>query len=360
MATGGFTGFDPTSRGSSSAGVNSIFLTQITAPPGGGTANAILFDMPSSASGTSYKALIYDSAHSALLATGSAITALNANYNRLPLVSSLALTGGANYYVGYVCTTAINVTLQVGSATSWFANGGQSVTTPANPLAAGVSSTNGLMIALELDGTTSQGFGFGPDNSSAITLSASNTIATSAVTVSQGARSILTHVTGDGKFYAEIVAGGTLNTFVAIGLNVAAWGTPQGATNRAYTYMLLPTGNRLDATSIGLTYVSGDVIGIAYDAINNFVWWNKNNGSWFGASSTPGNPATPSGGLAVQSTSWPMALSVATGATGIAAAFTLRDTAGALQYTPPSGFSAWSSATFPAVASAQARAMVLA
>jgi hypothetical protein len=214
------------------------------------------------------------------------------------------------------------------------------------------------MIALELDGTSSPGFGFGPDETSGVTLSVSNTVATFTATANLGARSILTHTSGVGKYYAEITVGGTVNSGVGIGLAGVAWGTGQGtATVWAYVYLLAPGGARTDGANIGLTYVTGDTIGVAYDAGSNQMWWNKNNGIW-NASGVTGNPATGSNGYVIQA-QWPMALSVATGTTGTAAVFTLRETSAALLYAPPSGYSAWSPAG--AVSSAaQARAMVLA
>jgi len=117
--------------------------------------------------------------------------------------------------------------------------------------------------------------------------------------------------------------------------------------------LLPPTGilqNAASTTFLGLSYVSGDVIGIAYDATANLVWFAKNGGSFFGAGSTAGNPAAGTGGAAFQATQWPVTVAASTGSSATAAVLTLRDTAGALQYTPPAGFSPWSAATYPIVA----------
>jgi hypothetical protein len=67
----------------------------------------------------------------------------------------------------------------------------------------------------------------------------------------------------------------------------------------------------------------------------------------------------PSGGLATGTVLWPTTLMVGTSSSA-SPTFTLRDTTGALQYAPPAGFSAWSSAAGPGVIGTQARAMVLA
>jgi hypothetical protein len=222
-----------------------------------------------------------------------------------------------------------------------------------------VSQTTTLMCALELDGTGSAGFGFGLDQGAGIILSSSNTLATFSSAVNLGARSIVTHLPGDGKFYAEIAVGGTPGTSVGIGIHLGAWGTNQGINLRYGIGALSALGNVVGGASLGLPYAAGDVIGISYDAINNFLWWNKNNGSWFGASTTAGNPTVPSGGLATGTVLWPTTLMVGTSSSA-SPTFTLRDTTGALQYAPPAGFSAWSSAAGPGVIGTQARAMVLA
>lgn len=355
MPTGGFLGYAPAAaRASGSAGANSIFLTPLVAQQNG-SAVAVLLDIPSAVASTTFKALVYDGAHSALLASSAQITSLAANYNRIPLTVPLSVVAGTTYYVGYVCSTAISVSTQTSAGPgAWFVSGGQSVASPANPLTGGATNGATLMIALELDGAGSPGFGFGLDQASGVTLSASNTVATySGATASRGARSLATQVSGTGKWYAEVQVGGTINNGIFIGIATANWGVTQGTANASYCYGLSPNGNlqRPGAvTNVSVTYVSGDVIGIAYDAGANLLWFNKNGGSWFGASSTAGNPATGTGGLAVQATQWPVTVIGSTGAAATAPVLTLRDTAGALQYTPPSGFSAWSPATYPATA----------
>jgi hypothetical protein len=363
MPTGGFLGHSPATRASGNANANSIFLTSLVAQQSG-SATALLLDAPSATASTTFKALIYDSAHSALLASSAQVTSIAANYNRIPFTTPLSLVAGTTYYVGYVCSTSLPVSIQgSGGPGSWFAQGGQSVTTPANPLAAGVVSAISLMIALELDGTSAAGFGYSVDQATGVTLSASNTVAAySGATARRGARSVVTQVSGTGKSYAEMLVGGTINNNVGIGLATANYGVTVGTLAQAYIAFLLPTGtlqNTASTAALGLGYVSGDVIGIAYDATTNLVWFNKNNGSWFGASSTAGNPAAGTGGATFQATQWPVTVAASTGATATAAILTLRDTAGALQYTPPAGFSAWSSATYPVATALRRQVMVV-
>jgi len=346
MPTGGFSGYAPSVRTSGNANANSIFLTALVAQRNG-LVTAVLLDTPSATASTTFKALIYDSAHSVLLASSAQITSIGAGYNRIPLANLLSVTAGTTYYVGYACSTSLPISVSASTGPiSWWANGGQSVTTPANPLATGSSSVASLMIALELDGTDTSGYGFSADQAIGVTLSSFNTVATCpAGTANSGARSLVTKVSGTGKWYAEILVGGTLAGLPGIGVGSANVGITQGPTaGLAYAVYLLSSGTTSNGVALGLSYVSGDIIGIAYDAVNNLLWWNKNNGSWFGASSTAGNPAAGTGGSALTATAWPMTLVASTGAAA-ATVFTLRDRAGALQYTPPSGFSSWSAAT---------------
>jgi len=370
MPTGGFLGYAPATRGTGNAGANSIFLTSLVAQRSG-SAVTLLLDAPSATASTTFKALIYDSAHSVLLASSAQVNAIGANYNRIALTTPLSLVAGTTYYIGYVCSTSLPVTTSAsGGPSSWLVSGGQSVASPANPLVGGAINANSLMMALELDGTSAAGFGYSLDQGSGVTLSASNTVATypGGTTARQGARSVVTKVSGTGKWYAEVIAGGTLNSNVGIGITTANWPTGDagagwaGTTAHSYVSFLLPTGTLQGAagtTALGLTYVSGDVIGVAYDATANLVWFNKNGGSFFGASSTAGNPAAGTGGAAFQGTQWPVTVAGSTGATATAAVLTLRDTAGALQYTPPSGFTVWSPATYPAPAAALRRRVMV-
>jgi len=343
VVTGGFasyTGYP--NRSSGNAGASSIFLTKVTAQQNG-VVNAVLLDMPGATSGINFRALIYDATPSALLASSAIFNSVVANYNRLALSTPLNIVAGTSYYVGYVCDSSLSVTITAGPSTSWFVSGSQSPTTPANPIVGGSSNSSQLMFALELDGTGAQAYGFSTDQSTGVTLSSARKVATFPTTNFQGARSVVTRLPGIGKWYAEIVIGGTMGNAAgtAVGLASVAWGVTEGGQNIPYVAFLYPNGTATIGTP-SMNYSVGDTVGIAYDAVNNFMWWNKNNGSWFGATSTAGNPSTPTGGLAVQNAAWPNAVSVQTVALGDTPALTLHDTADLLHYAPPAGFSAWS------------------
>jgi hypothetical protein len=354
VPTGGFAGL-LSGITSGNAGANSIFLTQVVAQKNG-TAKAVLIDTANATTGINFKVLVYDASHNTLLATGSTVTSVAAGYNRFPLTANLSLTAGTTYYVGYVCdSTCFVSTGTVSGAASWFVSGGQSVTTPANPLVGGASNSTCLMVGLELDGTGTQGYGYSVDQSSGVTLSASNTVATFASTSQQGARSLVTHATGGaGNFYAEIaVSGTTVQTDDAIGIAAVAWNPNQATPTSSYLFALQASGFVIGSgnPNIALTWAAGDVIGIALNCSNRYLWWNKNNGPWYGSGSTAGNPITGLNPLALSSSmSWPMAISVLSQTAGTSAAFTLHDTAASLQYAPPSGYSAWAPPPLAAIA----------
>jgi hypothetical protein len=349
MATGGFIGIAPGSLTTGDAGAGSIFLSPVTAQQNG-TAVAFLINTPSATASTTFKAVVYDGSHSALLASSATVTSLVSGYNRIALTSPLTLVAGSTYYIGYVCSTSCPVTIWSngdGVRNSWFASGGQSVTSPANPLVIGAGNGNLLMIALELDGTGLTQTGFGPDQAIGVTLTSTNTVATFPLAPSNrhGARSIVTHTPGSGKWYAEVLVGGVIENTVGVGLASANWGINQGPGILYYDWVLVPFGDiaagGLGQVHVSLPYVTGDVIGIAYDAVSNFIWFNKNNGSWFGASSSPGNPSSGTGGLSMAATQWPLSVIVGNGFNATAAIFTLRDIIDSQQFAAPAGFFPW-------------------
>jgi hypothetical protein len=353
MPTGGFIGYAPSSFGSISLGAGTLWLTPLVAPRNA-AATAVLMQSTSAQSGFNLKALIYNSAHSTLLATGSTVTSTTANYNRLPLTANLSLTAGTTYYVGYICDGSFSLGRESSTGPgSWYAPGSTTVASPPNPLASGSTNSITIMIGLELDGTGAAGFGWGVlDDSAGVTLSLSNTVATCSTSANQGARSVITVVNGTGKYYAEIAVSGTINNLTAVGLASVNWGTAQGFTTGGapgFVGFLHPDGGLSSGSSVSITYVSGDIIGIAYDAVAQLLWFNRNNGAWWGVTASSGNPVTGTNGWSFNTTNWPMAIGGMT-ATGTAAIFGLRDTTASLQYAPPSGYLPWSPYVAPPTA----------
>ena len=133
------------------------------------------------------------------------------------------------------------------------------------------------------------------------------------------------------------------------------------ATNTArYIQFIKDDGNIGGVVAVGfagLTYTNGDVIGVAYDAANALVWFNKNNGAWQGNSGV-GSPSAGTNGISVAPGNWPMMLFASYA--NLAGSFALRDYAAAQSAAAPSGFTAWSSYVAPVVSTQGARAMVLA
>lgn len=346
MATNGFAASVIANNFSSgSAGANSIFLTQV-AVIRQATIVAVLQNVNTAASGVQFKAVIYDTAHSALLGSGSLLSSIAAGYNRYPLTSSVVLAAGT-YYVGYACNTAVSVSILAGGSNSWFVSGGQSASSPANPLVGGASNASNLGIALEFDGSTAGPYGYAPDYTSGVTLSGIGNITAAMPNSSSGARSVVTQSTvGGGKYYAEVAIAGTIINLGAIGVTAAcsslatlnAAGPFNAWMGSSGTVTL--TGGTTNTSGIG--FASGDVVGVAYDAGAGLLWFNRNNGSWGGNGA--GNPVTGTGGVSVAPGGWPMMLFTGqTGAGAGAPTYTLRDYAAAQQYAAPSGFTAWSS-----------------
>jgi hypothetical protein len=337
-AVGGYLGFITNGHSNGPLGTASLWLAKLTASQNA-VATAVLIDTGNGA-GANMRALVYDGTPSALLGSSAIVGSPPTAIVRFPLASSVNLTAGSSYHVGYIADGNPYLSYGGPAGAGVYKLGGQVAASPPNPISGVSVANNTFFVALELDGSSQTDNGFSPlDKSAGATLSSANAVATFSSVANQGVRSVTNRFAG--RAYAEIVIGGTINNSIGVGICSANWTPSQGALqNYYYTYLMLPTGN-VNANSGLLTYAAGDVIGVAWDANNNSLWWNKNNGAWFGASSG-GNPAGNASGLnTVASAGWPMGIAVATGATGTAATFTLRDTLGALQYAPPAGFVPW-------------------
>ena len=339
---GGYLGFIGGARNFGGLASNSLWMAKTPAPQNA-TVNAILIETGGGA-GLNMRAVVYDGTPSALLRSSAIIASPPAGVVRFLLSSPLNLTAGSSYHFGYIAdgnpNLAYGAPIGGPSGSGAYVLGGLSAANPPNPVVgANTAPNNNPFSAMELDGSSQTDNGFSPlDIPSGVTLSSANAVVTFSSAANLGARSV-TNRPG-GRAYAEIVIGGTINSSVGIGVVSANWTPFRGALQSySYTYFLLPTGV-VNGNTNGVTYAAGDVIGIAYDGYSNLLWWNKNNGSWFGNSTTPGNLVTGAGGYSVVA-GWPIGVAVATGATGTAASFTLRDTAGAFQYTPPVGFVPW-------------------
>lgn len=187
---------------------------------------------------------------------------------------------------------------------------------------------------------------FDPSQTNAnLTLSGSDLTATR--TTGGGAGGNLTRATvskASGKWYVEFVAGSnTASDNFACGLinsvvNPVATSYFVGAANSGGTnsWGYWTSGNRYNngsPTSGYATYGPSDVVMVAWDSSAQFIWFGKN-GTWQGS----GNPAagTNQSYSSVSGTLYPAAS--CWGASSVGSIVS----PGALNYSPPSGFSAWS------------------
>jgi|ERR1035437_297404 hypothetical protein len=142
-----------------------------------------------------------------------------------------------------------------------------------------------------------------PSNTSGgVTLSGGNLVYTGTLYTAGGdsTRSIANH--SSGKYYMEL----TVTAIVSGNI----WALGFGVCNSSFVLTNAPlAGNANSAgvflagdgnfylnnapTSVGMTFASGDIIGLAADLDNKKVWLRQNGGAWNGS----GNPATNTGGF---------------------------------------------------------------
>jgi hypothetical protein len=340
VATNGFASWGGTLATTGNAGAASMFLTRLTVP-NTALVSAVLLDVGTGVgSGINIKGLIYDSAHSVLLAQSVNHTSTVTGYNRLELASSVSLPAG-NYYVGYVCDVSLSITLTGSGATSWFVGGGQSVASPPNPLTGGASNGGGAGVAVEYDGAAALDYGFGTDFTTGATLSSQSRVATLSGSGRQAARAVIPHPFNTGKYYCEVLFGGTVTAPIC-GVMAASAPLVGLASTFSYGGYLDSTGtlttckglNGSSTFSLGLTYAAGDIMGILYDTTGApTLQFNKNNGAFSTAQTLTNNL-------------WPSMVFVSDTS---AAAFTLKDYRASQTYALPSGAAAWSASSGPSL-----------
>lgn len=170
----------------------------------------------------------------------------------------------------------------------------------------------------------------------AATIVLSNSNMTAVVSANPSSESVRGTVgKSSGKSYFELYANSiTKNEYLGIanssypiggyylGQDANGWGCTASGTKV----------NNSTFASTGVTFASGDVIGIALDMGAGKVWWSKNN-VWFS-----GDPATGTSPLftGLSGTIFPAVSEYAS-----TAEITLRTTAAQQTYMPPSGFTAW-------------------
>ena len=171
------------------------------------------------------------------------------------------------------------------------------------------------------------------DKTSNITLSNGNLTVTTTATANQGIRGTLSR--SSGKFYFEYTQGSSAANRVGIADATHVLTTGLGLDSVSSGYSTV--GSIYYATSLnvaGVTYTTGDVIGVAVDITNGLIYYAKNN-TW----QSSANPSAGTGGLAYVTAA---AVFPAWGTlTANVTSGTLNVGATAFSYTPPTGFSAW-------------------
>lgn len=181
-----------------------------------------------------------------------------------------------------------------------------------------------------------------------ITLSGGDLTATKGSAATQYGRSTNSHSAGAGKWYYEYTM--THINFAPVG---PGCGLVLSTQNTLYNSRILGNlGNdsiefrangdwivNNSATSLYGNLSDGDVVGNAYDFVNNKAWWRINGGNWNNSGSD--DPSTNTGGVSL-----PSGLTSGTIFAGISMSDGTEQTvvnfgATAFGTTPPSGFDPW-------------------
>ena len=142
---------------------------------------------------------------------------------------------------------------------------------------------------------------------------------------------------GSGKYYAEMTVTQS-NGYGSIGLS-SIDDPATGELLKAYRGV----SGTYDSTAYGNSYTTGDIIGIAYDAINGALYFSKN--GTFQNSGDPTSGATATGAAETGLTgTYVVGGGIYGGSTGI---YTLNFGQRAFAYTPPTGFKALNTANLP-------------
>jgi hypothetical protein len=142
---------------------------------------------------------------------------------------------------------------------------------------------------------------------------------------------------GSGKYYAEMTVTQS-NGYNSIGLS-SIDDPSTGELLNAYRGF----DGTYNGTAYGNTYTTGDVIGIAYDAINGALYFSKN-GTWQNSGDpTSGSTATGAAATGLTGT-YVVGGGYYGGSTGI---YTLNFGQRAFAYTPPTGYKALNTANLP-------------
>lgn len=172
------------------------------------------------------------------------------------------------------------------------------------------------------------------DKSASLSVSQGNQLGTVGAAAYHGVRG--DQSVSSTKVYVEVVMG-TVTANSGIGVSVAAAGlTVQlGSTGDSIAYR--PDGSvALNGATVSTlaSYVTGDVIGIAINAVSRDVWFRKNGGNW--NNDVANSPAANVGGIDVASLSGPLFVTYISDTSGDSAV--INSGSAAYRATAPSGF----------------------
>jgi len=143
-----------------------------------------------------------------------------------------------------------------------------------------------------------------------------------------------------GKYYFEIHIDSFTSGNIQVGIATSTWDEDSTMLNTTVGAIIRSDGvggyNSSNFGS-GLTFVTGDVFGVAVDFTNSKIWFRQNGGSWDG---TTDDPATNTGGTSIAGFATPaFACAWLNGANTIAV--TARFASGSWGFAAPSGFGQW-------------------
>ncbi len=182
------------------------------------------------------------------------------------------------------------------------------------------------------------------DKTANITLSNGNLTGAGTNASDGGVRSTASKATS-GKYYFEftlVAVGGGDSGFGISTASATLTALANSATGGAIQYFTsgIFYNGSFNTPGVG-TVANGDVLCCALDLTNSRIWWRKNNGSWFGGSTSPGDPASNLLGLNISSLFPTNTAFAAFTANSASCSGTVNFGDSAFAQTPPTGFVAW-------------------
>lgn len=140
-----------------------------------------------------------------------------------------------------------------------------------------------------------------------------------------------------GKWYAEILIGGSVLSALGVGFSIAGYNASAYLGSDANGWAIYVGGAIFHSATAhipagGVLYAVGDIVNLAADIDTGKLWWGQNN-TWV----LSGNPSTGANPVYTEGAGLTLYLG-ASSSTGTATSVTIQPTQ---TYTPPTGFSQW-------------------